>query len=85
VLQLSFPALCIASCLLASCFRLRQPLGDGVDFFRWEIAPWASLAALCFTLSFDLEPMLASPFLASADAFVSMRHFSCTALSEFDS
>ena len=36
----------------------------------WEIAPWASLTALGFTLSFDLQPMLASPFLASADTFL---------------
>ena len=42
--------------------------------FRWEIAPWASLAALCFTITFDLEPMLASPFLASAETFVSQYH-----------
>lgn len=38
--------------------------------FTWEIAPWASIAALCFTLAFDLEPMMASPFLASTETFL---------------
>ena len=41
-------------------------------FCSWEIAPWASLTALCFALGFDLQPMLESPFLASADTFVSL-------------
>ena len=38
--------------------------------FTWEIAPWAALTALIFTLAFDLEGMLASPFLASTEAFL---------------
>ena len=57
-------------CVAAAPHRSGAPVKLNPIVFTWEIAPWAALTALIFTLAFDLEGMLASPFLASTEAFL---------------
>ena len=63
------PPSCIRWLQLPS-HRSGAPVKLNPIVFTWEIAPWAALTALIFTLAFDLEGMLASPFLASTEAFL---------------